>query len=258
MTLGVRADAKPNKNNEPGNLPAPYTSPWLEFGRDFQAIWVDLKLRFQELWRRNYEGDFSVPDFWPRGLAPTFWPLALLFSIAIPFVGIHWWQSAHPPTSVPEPLLTIRSLPESSNIPPAESMVDPEPAAAVVTLDDPVAPPLFEFDPLLNFFLDSPGLEDLLAVVTPRLAENCLVLQVTDMWFNLASSRHESLSNDWQLRAWDLGYDDLRLVDAENHLLARSARVGSGMVLFEIDPKQDAPHRWSTDRVLGASRGGVS
>ena len=31
-----------------GNLPAPYVSPWQEFGRNLQAMAADLRLRGQE------------------------------------------------------------------------------------------------------------------------------------------------------------------------------------------------------------------
>ena len=54
-----------------GNLPAPYVSPWQEFGRNLQAMAADVRLRGQELLRRNLEGELSVPGFWPRDLAPT-------------------------------------------------------------------------------------------------------------------------------------------------------------------------------------------
>ena len=66
-----------------GNLPAPYVSPWLEFGRNLKAMAADLRLRGQELWRRNREGELSVPGFWPRDLAPSFWPLLLVLLLLL-------------------------------------------------------------------------------------------------------------------------------------------------------------------------------
>ena len=42
-------------------------------------------LRAQETWRRNREGDLDVPAFWPRDLAPLFWPLVV--SLALLLVG---------------------------------------------------------------------------------------------------------------------------------------------------------------------------
>ena len=79
----ARSDSPPEARSElqgvepSGNLPAPYVSPWQEFGRNLQAMAADLRLRGQELWRRNREGELSVPGFWPRDLAPSFWPPVL-------------------------------------------------------------------------------------------------------------------------------------------------------------------------------------
>ena len=66
-------------------LPAPYQSPWEALRRDLAAVVADLRLRAQETWRRNREGDLDVPAFWPRDLAPLFWPLVV--SLALLLVG---------------------------------------------------------------------------------------------------------------------------------------------------------------------------
>ncbi len=58
-------------------LPAPYRSPWSALAEALSAVAADLRLALQRLWRRNREGDLSVPGFWPQGLAPLFWPLLL-------------------------------------------------------------------------------------------------------------------------------------------------------------------------------------
>ena len=58
-------------------LPAPYQSPWEALRRDLAAVLADLRLRTQELWRRNRDGDLDVPAVWPRDLAPLFWPVLL-------------------------------------------------------------------------------------------------------------------------------------------------------------------------------------
>jgi len=85
----ARSDSPPEARSElqgvepSGNLPAPYVSPWQEFGRNLQAMAADLRLRGQELWRRNREGELSVPGFWPRDLAPSFWPLLLVLLLLL-------------------------------------------------------------------------------------------------------------------------------------------------------------------------------
>ena len=85
------------------NLPAPYVSPWKEFARNLRALWADLGLRGRELWRRNREGNLSIPAFWPEELAAWFWPavvalvLAALVAIAIVIKATPRQQASSPP-----------------------------------------------------------------------------------------------------------------------------------------------------------------
>ena len=243
MQVGSESDPR----QEPGNLPAPYVSPWLEFARNLQALFADLQLRAQELWRRNGEGDLFVPGFWPRSLASIFWPVVLAFVVAVPLAGLRWWQSAHPTPTEPVPAVVARDglvldgvLPETVVQEPLlpEPLITPQPQPALEpepTLLDFEDPPLPELDlnPLLDLFLDGSAPEGLLASATPQPAQNRLVLQVSDAWNNLGPSVRTSIAEDWQQRSRDLGYSSLQLVDGQQTLLGRSARVGSGMILFE-------------------------
>ena len=243
MQVGSESDPR----QEPGNLPAPYVSPWLEFSRNLQALFADLQLRAQELWRRNGEGDLSVPGFWPRNLASTFWPVVLVLVVALPLAGLRWWQSAHPTLPEPAPGVVARDgfvpdgvLPETVFPAPLlpEPLITPQPQPALEpepTLFDFEDPPLPELDlnPLLDLFLDGSAPEGLLASATPQPAQNRLVLQVSDAWNSLGPSLRTSIAEDWQQRSRDLGYSSLQLVDGQQTLLGRSARVGSGMILFE-------------------------
>ena len=243
MQVGSESDPR----QEPGNLPAPYVSPWLEFARNLQALLADLQLRAQELWRRNGEGDLSVPGFWPRNLASIFWPVVLVLVVAVPLASLRWWQSAHP--TLPEPVTGVVArdgfvpdgvLPETVVPEPLlpEPLITPQPQPALEpepTLFDFEDPPLPELDlnPLLDLFLDGSAPEGLLASATPQPAQNRLVLQVSDAWNSLGPSVRTSIAEDWQQRSRDLGYSSLQLVDGQQTLLGRSARVGSGMILFE-------------------------
>ena len=243
MQVGSESDPR----QEPGNLPAPYVSPWLEFARNLQALFADLQLRALELWRRNGEGDLSVPGFWPRNLASMFWPVVLLLVVALPLAGLRWWQSAHPTLPEPAPGVVARDgfvpdgvLPETFVPEPLlpQPLITPQPQPALEpepTLLDFEDPPLPELDlnPLLDLFLDGSAPEGLLASATPQPAQNRLVLQVSDAWNNLGPSVRTSIAEDWQQRSRDLGYSSLQLVDGQQTLLGRSARVGSGMILFE-------------------------
>jgi hypothetical protein len=51
------------------------------------AVAADSRLRLQELWRRNGEGDLRRPGWWPRDLAPLFWPLLLAAALALLAAG---------------------------------------------------------------------------------------------------------------------------------------------------------------------------
>ena len=246
--MQVGSESEPRQ--EPGNLPAPYVSPWSEFARNLRALLADLQLRAQELWRRNCEGDLSVPGFWPRNLASIFWPVVLVFLVALPVAGLRWWQSAHPPvaeskpaavafdqrvpnailpeTVVPEPL-----LPEPLITPQPEPALAPEPT--LFDVEDPPLPVL-DLNPLMDLFLDGSAPEGLLAAATPQPAQNRLLLQVSDAWNSLGLSVRTSIAEDWQRRSLDLGYSSLQLVDGQEKLLARSARIGSGMIVFDSNP----------------------
>lgn len=241
--MQVGSESEPR--HEPGNLPAPYVSPWSEFARNLRALLADLQLRAQELWRRNREGDLSVPGFWPRNLASIFWPLVVVLLVAVPVAGLRWWQSAHPPVAESKPAavaidqrVPVAVLPEAVF---PEPLITPQPEPAFApetTLFDVGDPPLpvLDLNPLMDLFLDGSAPEGLLASATPKPAQNRLVLQVTEAWINLVPSARTSISEDWQRRSLDLGYSSLQLVDGEEKLLARSARIGSGMIVFDSNP----------------------
>ena len=241
--MQVGSESEPR--HEPGNLPAPYVSPWSEFARNLRALLAELQLRAQERWRRNREGDLSVPGFWPRNLASIFWPLVVVLLVAVPVAGLRWWQSAHPPVAESKPAavaidqrVPVAVLPEAVF---PEPLITPQPEPALApepTLFDVEDPPLpvLDLNPLMDLFLDGSAPEGLLASATPQPAQNRLVLQVTEAWISLVPSARTSISEDWQRRSLDLGYSSLQLVDGEEKLLARSARIGSGMIVFDSNP----------------------
>ena len=69
------------------NLPAPYRNPWRSLAEALSAVAADSRLRLQELWRRNGEGDLRRPGWWPLDLAPLFWPLLLAAALALLAAG---------------------------------------------------------------------------------------------------------------------------------------------------------------------------
>lgn len=71
-------------------LPAPYRNPWSGLAEALRAVAADRRLALQRLWRRNRDGELPLPAFWPRDLAPLFWPLVLSVVLAL-LVGLGGW-----------------------------------------------------------------------------------------------------------------------------------------------------------------------
>lgn len=217
------------------NLPAPYESPWGLLQRDLIAVLASLRLRIQELWRRNGEGDLSVPGFWPQALASLFWPLLLALGLAI-VVAL---PRALPRS--PQPSQPLSSPAESAAVPPrpsaspdaggAESLSQ-APAAA----DQPAAlpQPLLQLDPLLALLAnDDP--EHLIQSAHPDPAEARLELELDEGFGALPEGRQRQLAQLWLERCEALGYEQLHLLGSNGELLGRRARVGSGMILFSAN-----------------------
>ena len=207
------------------NLPAPYVSPWKEFARNLRALWADLGLRGQELWRRNREGDLSIPGFWPNNLLPWFWPavLALVLAALVSAGVLLMPPPIEPVRPSPPPPVAIRELPAPDPIP------EEEPVAII---PEPEPPPPLRIDPLLELFLDGSAPEDLLLAAQPDGVNNRLLLRLAESWWDLPEARRHELAHAWQARCADLGYGERRLLARDDQLIGRSARVGSGMILF--------------------------
>ena len=218
------------------NLPAPYVSPWREFARNLRSMAADLRLRLQEIWRRNREGDLSVPGFWPQGLAPWFWPLilVLLLGLVVLLPGRFTRSRAGdlpgvvvPPVQSSEPLSASASASAST----PDSASSAEPPAQTVAEPPPAVPPL---DPLLELLQEPDAASQLLVSARPDGQALQLVLELSDRWSALPLAMRKQLAEDWQQRSSELGYEQLTLVDAADRLLGRSARVGVGMILYDI------------------------
>lgn len=238
------------------NLPAPYESPWGLLQRDLIAVLASLRLRIQELWRRNGQGDLSVPGFWPQALAPLFWPLLLALGLAtvvalpralIPAEPAALSRPESQPRSLqPSRLLTSPSSGSAQSPGPAEpAAVEPRRSAspdagsaasqsqAPATADQPaeLPQPLLQLDPLLALLAnDDP--EHLIRSAHPDPAQARLELELDQAFGALPDSRQRQLAQLWLERCEALGYEQLDLLSGSGELLGRRARVGSGMILF--------------------------
>ncbi|WP_114993383.1 hypothetical protein [Synechococcus sp. UW179A] len=247
------------------SLPAPYQSPWEALRQDLPAAAADLRLRFQELWRRNREGDLSTPGFWPQDLAPLFWPVLLAVGLLVLSLGVVQLRSAlnvadvdpvpaverirttplpeaRPLRSEPEILPaaedpTQTSLPTSPQKLPMQ-VASPAPESLVLPKPEP---PILQVDPLLNLLeqVDADGADPtgLLLAARPVLAENAAVLVVdSGVWSELPQAIRFERAESWWQTLQDQGYDAITLEDVDQHLLARPARVGGGMIMFDSFP----------------------
>lgn len=236
----------------PSDLPAPYASPWGPLGQALRAVLASLRLKLRELWRRNGEGDLSVPGFWPQGLAPLFWPLLLaaLLVLLLALTGRVWRGLVHPA----RPPVAAPSTPQAAPAPapnadapagprPAPEGGTPEPPAAPPTAKAsplqpnipraaPEPPPLLELDPLLALLAEQDP-QHLIASAHPKPAEGLLVLTMEPTYTDFATASRGRWAERWQGRARELGYERLELVDGQGRLLARAALVGSGMILLD-------------------------
>ena len=231
-----------------GNLPAPYVSPWQEFGRNLQAMAADVRLRGQELWRRNREGELSVPGFWPRDLAPSFWPLLLVLVLLLPLAGVRFWQDHASRATRPELVEVQRTSPLEFPVPelipapqpiaeepsPMPEAVNAEPPLEASGLDEPLQPQL-SFDPLFSLFQDTAVPDGLLRSAKPVPEQDRLLLELSvDVWEQVPLNQRQTLASSWLQAAFELDYASLQLVSEQGDLLGRSARVGGGMIPFDL------------------------
>ena len=250
------------------NLPAPYRSPWNLLAQDLRAALADLRLRLQEGWRRNGEGSLWSPPWWPRDLAPLFWPLLLALALASllaaglalgsllarpapPAPAPEAAASEAAPEAVPahplglqaetgsEPTVLAPPLPPPP-IPPA-----PEPAPAsrpakpssadVAAGASRPTPSAAAPDPLVEL-LQAADAQGLVLQASGQPDAGLVVLELAPGFLTLPVAERQRRAEHWQQLASSLGYEHLELRDRRAGLLGRDALVGAGMILFSTPP----------------------
>ena len=252
--MASELDSTEVEETAPRDLPAPYVNPWSEFGRTFRALMADVQLRTQELLRRNREGSLPVPGFWLQDLAPTFWPAVIVVGIGgisvLGWLGVQTFASPPAPEPVEqdqaviaseslpadqEPKVPVEKAPIEDSVlefKVAEPMATPAPSELeMLSVVLPLAP-----DPLLLSLMDSRDPQSLLLAAEPVPADDLIQLRLAaEIWLTLSSMERQRLADQWQDRLSDVGFDRLTLVDVDGHPLGRSALVGSGMILMNVD-----------------------
>jgi hypothetical protein len=191
-------------------------------------------LRLRELWRRNREGDLSVPGFWPQALSAWFWPLLLAVALSVLSLPLLLGRGTTPAPAVvlEQPLPVEQQLqqafeptpPAPQPLPAAEPEVDPLPLPAE---------PLVSLDPLLAL-LEEGSTADLIASIHPLPDQGVLELTPGDGFASLSTSARQQQADHWLDLSRSIGYDNLQLVDATGKLVGRSAQVGEGMILWNL------------------------
>ena len=223
---------------KPSLLPVPWSSPWKQLrqdlARDLPAVGSASVLRLRELWRRNREGDLSVPGFWPQALSAWFWPLLLAVALSLLSLPLLLGRGPTPAPAVvlEKPLPVEQQLqqafeptpPAPQPLPAAEPEVNPLPLPAE---------PLVSLDPLLAL-LEEGSTADLIASIHPLPDQGVLELTPSDGFAALSTSARQQQADHWLDLSRSIGYDNLQLVDATGKLVGRSAQVGEGMILWNL------------------------
>ncbi|MFM7266702.1 MAG: hypothetical protein ACKOZW_14150 [Cyanobium sp.] len=225
----------------PGSdLPAPYESPWRRLWQDLRAVSASLWLRGWELLRLNRQAQLWRPRFWPEGLASIFWPVLLggILVLALAVVarlvrpqplpaGLGAVAEQAGPlvaATPPDPLPPERGMPRSE-------AADPVPEAGPAPAEESLPAPATIL-PLLQALADTAG-SDLIRDARAEPARALLVLQVDAAYGRLPAAQRADQARGWWQRAQELGYGRFELLGPGNGLLARSAVVGGGLVLYE-------------------------
>ena len=168
--------------------------------------------------------------------------------LLLPLAGIRFWQDHARLAPRPEPVVEQRTspleLPMPELIPAPKPMleepssppeaVDAEPALEPQAPEQPLQPQL-SFDPLFELFQDKSVPEGLLLSAKPVPEQDRLLLKLSvDAWQQLPLDQRQTLASSWLHSAFELDYASLQLVSEQGDLLGRSARVGGGMILFDL------------------------
>ena len=168
--------------------------------------------------------------------------------LLLPLAGVRFWQDHARPAPRPEPVMEQRTSPLELPVPelipapqpmleepfPSPEAVDVGPALEPSEPEQPLQPQL-SFDPLFELFQDTAVPEGLLRSAKPVPEKDRLLLELSvDGWQQLSLDQRQTLASSWLQSAWELDYASLQLVDEQGDLLGRSARVGGGMILFDL------------------------
>ena len=232
-------DGPQTKPEKPSLLPIPWSSPWKQLrqdlARDLPAVGSAFVLRLRELWRRNREGDLSVPAFWPEALTAWFWPLLLVLAVTLLSLPFVVGRSAEEAPSEVAASVSVEQQLQQAFEPPAP-LPTPDPETELATVAEPLplpAEPLVSLDPLLALLQDG-ATADLIGSIHPLPDQGLLELTSSEGFAALPVPARQKKADHWLELSRSIGYDNLQLVDGNGKLIGRSAQVGEGMILWNL------------------------
>lgn len=243
------------------NLPAPYESPWRQLGRAARAVLASLGLDLRSLWRRNRTGELPTVRWWPRDLAPLFWPLVLAAGLSLVLLSAGWLAGLRrQPQQTPAPLTTAAETGESNDesVEPDTRGLSGENASQnasensrestrAITSDDGALEPSgaapaeptsgsdasASSDEALRERISADDRERWIVAADTAPERQLVVLKLEDGFNRLDPPARRRQAERWLERVRELGFEQLELRSLDGELLGYRARVGSGMILLE-------------------------
>ena len=135
------------------------------------------------------------------------------------------------PLAVPD----LELIPAPQPMAEEPSLVPAPVQSALASEQEETSQPQLRFDPLFELFQDTAVPEGLLLSAKPVPEQDHLLLELSvDVWEQMAVDQRQTLASSWLQSALELDYSSLQLVNEKGELLGRSARVGDGMILFDL------------------------
>ena len=260
----IPTELPPDSPFEGAPLPVPYENPWALLARDCRAVAASLRLQARELWRRNRQGDLRRPGFWPKDLAPLFWPLAFALAVGLLTLLVVGGAKLIPPGPAgvgPVEVSPVEVSPggvaPAAEVSPAtlksatlkSTTLDPEPLDPEPLEPAPLEVAAAQPTPVQSLMEESPfaesprpdPLEAAMGEVDPghwirAIAADpergTLQLVLAAPFTALPEAQQLQQAETWQTQAQALGFDRLELTDRQGRPIGRQARVGSGMILL--------------------------
>jgi hypothetical protein len=181
-----------------------------------RTLWRLLQLLASWVWKG---WKFLLPRI--RSLLPEGWnklPDWTITTVAVLLLALVLWiTTLLLPSKAPAQLGDRPPAVSAPNVPPAELTPDP---ALITQIQEQVASVTDEYT------------EGLIQSVQANFGDRQLTVKLGDGWYNLTSTRQDSLANDILKRARRLDFEVLQLTDFEGDRLARSPVVGDKMVIY--------------------------